>query len=319
MKRKSTGLIGLFSGRKIKAMAAKGERLTPSQTAKQALRAIERKYKGQIVDSAKYYHTGRGNWVRRSKEADARRTGKVTTDIKKWRRRPHKYDLKGVDTKGSCPKKKKTKPVTKKVKLSPSMLKAPAPKRRRGPGPKTKPVLKTISTKPKAIIQKPVKRKPDYKPTKQHREWVNEFKSVVTGKLQGMGAKKIKFVVSGPYNVTDYRAYVTYEAGPNTDIARIKVDDAAHGLSNLTAPYFSIVQWKEPKRTLPQYIKIYAKNKYLKFFVEDYGKPFKMEEVNKSAAGYLDRTDFTLAKQREMKNSPMSKKTFTNSLMKKMK
>lgn len=549
-KKKGTGLIGLYSGRKIKAMAAKGERLTPKQTAKQALRAIERKYakQGGIVDSAKYYHAGGGNWVRRSKDADRKRTGKVTTDVKKWRRQPHKFDLRGVDTKGSrvtkpkkkvkplpnynriatefknevtkvlksqnassikvgasikefkpgdgttyhtitytisyengypthevyskvdaiekkfrekhkeakllydrksvnrtfskavsnfalnawrqenpnssietakkralrdmldykltqavlkdilsdplsksiqdVPKKASVKPVrytkttrkmrydasvydlasdykyrgakragdayslfvkdrmlkpeisvkefkkvfdvvspakfresktvTKQVKLTPSMLKAQPPKRRGGKGPKPKTALKG---KPlggrKPRTQKPTqKKKPVYKPTKQHREWVNQFKSVVTGKLQAMGARKIKFMISGPYNMTDYRASVIYEAGPNTDIARIKTDDAAHGLSKLTDPYFSIVQWKDPVRTLPAYIETYAKNKYLKVFV-DIGKPFKNTEVEKQAAGYLDRTDFSLAEQRKMKNSPMSKKTFTNSLMKK--
>lgn len=97
MKRKNTGLIGLYSGRKIKAMAAKGERLTPSQTAKQALRAIKKKY-NNIVDSAKYYHAGRGNWVMRSIKRDKKTTSKVTIVKAKWRRQPHKFDYPGIDT-----------------------------------------------------------------------------------------------------------------------------------------------------------------------------------------------------------------------------
>lgn len=147
--KKKTGLIGLYSGRKIKEMAAKGERLTRKQTAKQALKAIEDKY-GKVVDSAKYYHAGAGKWVRRSKDADAGRTGNVTTSVEKWRRQPHKYDLRGVDTKGSGGAEPK-----KKVKLSPSMLKAPAPKGRgkRVP-PKPKTVLKDIHGKTIKSLQK---------------------------------------------------------------------------------------------------------------------------------------------------------------------
>ncbi len=99
-------LIGLYSGREIKTLAKKKQRLTRSQTAAQAKKAIEKKYKGGVVDSALYYHNGGGNWVRHSKKRDAQRTGKVTDDIKEWRKRPHKLDYVGVDTKGSCPSKK---------------------------------------------------------------------------------------------------------------------------------------------------------------------------------------------------------------------
>lgn len=91
-------LIGIYSGRKIKAMAAKGERLTRTQTAKQALSAIKTKYDGVIVDNALYYHAGAGKWVRRSKEADKRTTSKVTMQKSVWRSRPHKYDYPGIDT-----------------------------------------------------------------------------------------------------------------------------------------------------------------------------------------------------------------------------
>lgn len=91
------GLIGLYSGRKIKSMAAKGERLTLTQTAKQALKAIETKY-GGIVDNALYYHAGAGKWVRRSKDADKKTTSKVTMRKSVWRSQPHKYDYPGIDT-----------------------------------------------------------------------------------------------------------------------------------------------------------------------------------------------------------------------------
>lgn len=95
--KKKTGLIGLYSGRKIKSMAKKGERITRTQTAKQALKAIETKY-GKIIYNALYYHAGAGKWVRRSKEADKRTTSKVTILKYKWRSQPHKYDYPGIDT-----------------------------------------------------------------------------------------------------------------------------------------------------------------------------------------------------------------------------
>jgi hypothetical protein len=44
-------------------------------------------------------HKGAGNWVKYSIENDRKRTGKVTTDIKKWREAPHKLDFMGKDTK----------------------------------------------------------------------------------------------------------------------------------------------------------------------------------------------------------------------------
>jgi hypothetical protein len=44
-------------------------------------------------------HKGAGNWVKYSIENDRKRTGKVTTDIKKWREAPHKLDFVGKDTK----------------------------------------------------------------------------------------------------------------------------------------------------------------------------------------------------------------------------
>ncbi len=91
--------IGLFSGRKIKDLSRKKQRLTRSQTAIQARDNILRKY-GKIIDSRRYYYGGSNNWILYSKVKDAQRTGNVTTDKKVWAKRPHKYDYEGLDTKG---------------------------------------------------------------------------------------------------------------------------------------------------------------------------------------------------------------------------
>ena len=90
-------LIGLYSGQKIKRMAAKGERVTRTQTAKQALTAINKKY-GKVVYSAHYRYAGKNNWVRYSKESDRKTTSKVTMRKDKWRSQPHKLDYPGIDT-----------------------------------------------------------------------------------------------------------------------------------------------------------------------------------------------------------------------------
>lgn len=90
-------MIGLYSGRDIVARKANGEMLTRTQTAASAYNAITRKY-GDISASAKYFHKGKGNWVRYSITNDRKRTGKTTNDIKKWRAAPHKLDYEGKDT-----------------------------------------------------------------------------------------------------------------------------------------------------------------------------------------------------------------------------
>ena len=116
MKQK-TGIVGLYSGRQIKIKANVGGKLTLSQTAKQAAQAITKKY-GTVEDRVKYMHKGKGNWVRYSLKNDKKRTGNVTTDLKKWRRQPNKYDYKGIDTKESG----KTQTTTKsKPKISSSV------------------------------------------------------------------------------------------------------------------------------------------------------------------------------------------------------
>lgn len=119
-------LIGLYSGRKILANKDKrGYKLTRTQTAKQAYNAIMTKYK-EIKPNAKYHHVGKGVWLKYNKAADAKRTGKVTSDIKKWRRQPHKLDYKGIDTKGVVKgkPKKPTGDLTKYISLFRKYLRA---------------------------------------------------------------------------------------------------------------------------------------------------------------------------------------------------
>lgn len=98
---------GLYSGRVILARKAAKGSLTRTQTAAQAYASIIKKY-GSISDTAKYMHKGTGNWVKYSIENDRKRTGKVTTDIKKWRAVPHKLDFVGKDTKEAGTKAKRT-------------------------------------------------------------------------------------------------------------------------------------------------------------------------------------------------------------------
>jgi len=106
-------LIGLYSGRDIVARKANGEMLTRTQTAANAYTAITKKY-GDISASAKYFHKGKGNWVRYSITNDRKRTGETTNDIKKWRAAPHKLDYEGKDTAdtGSCGKSLSTAALT---------------------------------------------------------------------------------------------------------------------------------------------------------------------------------------------------------------
>ena len=114
-------IIGLFSGKKIKELARKKQRLTRKQTAIQAKNNILRKYK-KIIDSRRYYYGGNQNWILYSKKKDAQRTGKTTEDKKKWGKQPHKWDYKGVDTKSvresTQPQKRKTAKKSKALPLS---------------------------------------------------------------------------------------------------------------------------------------------------------------------------------------------------------
>jgi len=110
---------GLYSGRQIKDLAAKKLKITRSQTAAQAVKAITKKY-GGVSDSGKYHHTGNGVWVKYSLANDSRRTGKLAISKAQWRAQPHKLDYPGIDTKGV--EKKEVKP-----KLSVGMLKQGKP------------------------------------------------------------------------------------------------------------------------------------------------------------------------------------------------
>ncbi|MCK9575914.1 MAG: DUF3560 domain-containing protein [Clostridia bacterium] len=148
---KKIGLVGLYSGRQIKAKAAKGESITRSQSAKAALAAIKKKY-GEVPDSAKFVHKGKGLWVRYSLANDKKRTGNVTEDIKKWRRQPNKYDYKGIDTasvKKAVTKNRTVKKIVQKPKFSTAQIRKPQLKLA-GRTTKTaikatgRPVLKTI-------------------------------------------------------------------------------------------------------------------------------------------------------------------------------
>lgn len=197
MVKKKTGLVGLHSGRQIRLNKGKrGYKITRSQTALEAYDAIIKKY-GEIVDSAKYEHRGKGNWVRYSMKRDATRTGKTTTDIKKWRTRPHKLDFKGKDTKGSIvgrkpaptivrkrTVKKVTKPKTQKLKLVPPKT-MPGPKPRQAKKPaavKRKQVLKGKRTYDKVPQLTPE----ELKAIKQGKTYFN--KDLSKGKYKSAGA-----------------------------------------------------------------------------------------------------------------------------------
>jgi len=95
-------LIGLYSGSYIlKHKDTKGFKLGRSrQTAKSAYNGIMKKY-GEIKPGSKYHHVGKNVWRIYSISNDRKRTGKTTADFKKWGKQPHKWDYKGVDTKGS--------------------------------------------------------------------------------------------------------------------------------------------------------------------------------------------------------------------------
>ncbi|MDD5531088.1 MAG: hypothetical protein PHX21_13805 [bacterium] len=68
------------------------------------------KYK-VVKPGARYRHVGNGVWRIYSIANDRKKTGKLTTDKKKWAKQPHKLDFQGIDTSGACkikrlPKKK---------------------------------------------------------------------------------------------------------------------------------------------------------------------------------------------------------------------
>ena len=99
---------GIYSGRQILALKAKGMKITRSQTAAQAEKAIIRKY-GSISPEGKYFHVGKGNWNKYSLKSDQTRTGRLAPDLKTWREAPHKWDMRGIDTKKEDSGKKKAR------------------------------------------------------------------------------------------------------------------------------------------------------------------------------------------------------------------
>ncbi len=119
---------GIYSGRQIKALATKKAKITRSQTAAQAVKAITKKY-GSVADSGKYFHTGKGVWVKYSLANDSKRTGRLAESKAQWRAQPHKLDYPGIDTKKGA-EKKEVKAV--KPKFSVGMLKQGKPVGRKG-------------------------------------------------------------------------------------------------------------------------------------------------------------------------------------------
>ena len=86
-------------------MANEGMKVTTTQTAAQAVRAIIKKF-GTISDSKHYYHRGNGVWSVYAISEDRKKTGKITSNKKKWKAEPWRYDLRKVDTKEGLVKRK---------------------------------------------------------------------------------------------------------------------------------------------------------------------------------------------------------------------
>lgn len=112
--------MAIHSGRKLKQLAAEKRKVTTTQTAADALKSIVDKF-GSVRDSTKYYHRGNGIWSIYKIAEDRRRTGKITTSIKKWKAEPWRWDLAKIDTKeGLVIKGKTAKRFQKKRNLSTS-------------------------------------------------------------------------------------------------------------------------------------------------------------------------------------------------------
>ena len=69
----------LIRGSVLKRLAKKKKpvKVTRTQTAKEAVRAIRAKY-GRVQDGAYYYHRGRGNWAKYDVNRDRKRKSKPT-------------------------------------------------------------------------------------------------------------------------------------------------------------------------------------------------------------------------------------------------
>lgn len=111
----------IFSYRKL-SNSKPSLKITRSQTAEQAVDAIDSKY-GDVRDNEKFYHRGKGVWSKYSLPKDRKRTSSLTTDIVKWRKNPQKYDFQGIDTKDAISTVKRVKSsATKPMKLSLSKI-----------------------------------------------------------------------------------------------------------------------------------------------------------------------------------------------------
>ncbi|WP_048052953.1 hypothetical protein [Methanosarcina mazei] len=90
--------MGIISGRKLKQLASENKRAVYTQSAKDAVRAIIKKF-GSIADNTKYYHRGNGVWSIYTISEDRKKTGKIATNPKHWKSEPWRWDLKKIDTK----------------------------------------------------------------------------------------------------------------------------------------------------------------------------------------------------------------------------
>lgn len=227
--KKQTGLIGLYSGREIKASATKQSALTRTQTGKQALSAITAKY-GQVVDNAKYFHKGKGEWHKYSLENDKKRTGSVTSDITAWRQRPNKLDFQGIDTKpeGSGTKRK-AKTITQKVK--PAMQKRALPisslkNSNKLSGRSGKTVIKAVSEPALKTVEKPKSKVGNLKKALQNMK-PGEIKEIKVKYPVGTVLRKEEYGYVHQYKVTGIQTTNQYrkEPGPYYNIVEIPSSD----------------------------------------------------------------------------------------------
>ncbi len=230
MKQK-TGIIGLVSGRLIKNKAKTGEKVTRSQSAKQALSAIIKKY-GSVQDNVKYLHKGKGNWVKYSLANDRKRTGKLTSDIKEWRRQPHKLDYMGIDTKesGKTPTTTKSKP---KISSSVGRIKNVG----KLSGRTKKSNLRNLSTSVVKSIAKPKTTVGNLKKSLQTMK-PGEVKEIKVKYPVGTILRKEEYGYIHQYKVMDIQAVNTYrrEPGPYYHLVEIPSSDKdnwTHGATSL--------------------------------------------------------------------------------------
>ena len=83
----------MIKGSEILASAnGRGKKIVDTQTAKQAVKNIKKKY-GNVVKTGMYYHRGNGNWARYSKDLDAKRDTGIRANPKyRKNKKAHKGD-----------------------------------------------------------------------------------------------------------------------------------------------------------------------------------------------------------------------------------